>query len=90
MTLSTSYWPADFSQPVVDPTVGDALRGAAAEAPSTTALVEGVVDPAARRPGGGGATPSCWGRPSARRGRCWTVSPQGTVSRCGPTTFPNG
>jgi fatty-acyl-CoA synthase len=49
MTLSTSYWPADFSQPVVDLTVGDALRGAAAEAPYTTALVEGVVDPAARR-----------------------------------------
>jgi len=49
MTLSTSYWPADFSQPVVDLTVGDALRGAAAEAPSTTALVEGVADPAARR-----------------------------------------
>src|SRR5438552_16622969 len=32
MTLSTSYWPADFSQPVVDLTVGDALRGAAAQA----------------------------------------------------------
>jgi hypothetical protein len=33
MTLSTSHWPADFSQPVVDVTVGDAPRGAAAEAP---------------------------------------------------------
>jgi acyl-CoA synthetase (AMP-forming)/AMP-acid ligase II len=42
MTLSTSYWPADFSQPVVDLTVGDALRGAAAEAPDATALVEGA------------------------------------------------
>ena len=49
MTLSASYWPADVSQPVVDLTVGDALRGAAAQAPSTTALVEGVADPAARR-----------------------------------------
>src|SRR5580692_12752489 len=49
MTLSTSHWPADFSQPVVDVTVGDALRGAAAEAPHATALVEGAVDPAARR-----------------------------------------
>ena len=49
MTLSASCWPADVSQPVVDLTVGDALRGAAAEAPSTTALVEGVADPAARR-----------------------------------------
>src|SRR5580692_3068775 len=49
MTLSTSHWPADFSQPVADVTVGDALRGAAAEAPRATALVEGAVDPAARR-----------------------------------------
>jgi acyl-CoA synthetase (AMP-forming)/AMP-acid ligase II len=49
MTLSTSYWPAGFSQPVVDLTVGDALRGAAAEAPDATALVEGAVDPAGRR-----------------------------------------
>jgi hypothetical protein len=28
MTLSTSHWLTDFSQPVVDVTVGDALRGA--------------------------------------------------------------
>ena len=49
MTFSTSHWPVDFSQPVVDVTVGDALRGAAAEAPHATALVEGAVDPAARR-----------------------------------------
>jgi fatty-acyl-CoA synthase len=49
MTLSTSYWPADGSQPILDLTVGDALREAAAEAPHAIALVEGVVDPAARR-----------------------------------------
>jgi acyl-CoA synthetase (AMP-forming)/AMP-acid ligase II len=49
VTLSTSYWPADRSQPVFDLTVGDALRDAAADAPGTTALVEGAVDPAARR-----------------------------------------
>ena len=49
MTLSTSYWPADRSQPVFDLTVGDALRDAAADAPRTTALVQGAVDPAARR-----------------------------------------
>jgi acyl-CoA synthetase (AMP-forming)/AMP-acid ligase II len=49
MTVSTSYWPADRSQPVLDLTVGDALREAAAEAPRTTALVQGAVDPAARR-----------------------------------------
>ncbi len=49
MTLSASYWAADRSQPVLDLTVGDALRDAAAEAPYTTALVEGAVDPADRR-----------------------------------------
>ena len=49
MTLSTSYWPADRSQPVLDLTVGDALRDAAAQAPRTTALVQGAMDPAARR-----------------------------------------
>jgi acyl-CoA synthetase (AMP-forming)/AMP-acid ligase II len=49
MTLSTSYWPADDSEPVADLTVGDALRGAAAEAPHTTALVAGAADPAERR-----------------------------------------
>ena len=49
MTLSVSYWVADRSQPVLDVTVGDALRDAAAEAPHTTALVEGAVDPAGRR-----------------------------------------
>ena len=49
MTLSTSYWPADRSQPVLDLTVGDALRDAASQAPRTTALVQGAVDLAARR-----------------------------------------
>ena len=49
MTLSTSYWAADRSQPVLDLTVGEVLRDAAAQAPSTTALVEGAVDPAGRR-----------------------------------------
>ena len=49
MTLSASYWAADRSQPVLGLTVGDALCDAAAEAPDTTALVEGAVDPAARR-----------------------------------------
>jgi acyl-CoA synthetase (AMP-forming)/AMP-acid ligase II len=49
MTLSTSYWAADRSQPVLDLTVGGALRDAAAAAPNTTALVEAAVDPAARR-----------------------------------------
>jgi len=48
-TLSVSYWAADESRPVLDTTVGDLLRGAAAAAPETVALVEGVPDPAARR-----------------------------------------
>jgi acyl-CoA synthetase (AMP-forming)/AMP-acid ligase II len=48
-TLSVSYWAADESRPVLDTTVGDLLRGAAAAVPEEVALVEGVSDPAARR-----------------------------------------
>jgi acyl-CoA synthetase (AMP-forming)/AMP-acid ligase II len=49
MTLSASYWAADRSQPILDLTVGEALRDAAAETPRAIALVEGAADPAARR-----------------------------------------
>ena len=48
MALTTSHWPADTSEPVLDTTVGGLLREAAAEAPDRTALVAGVPDPAAR------------------------------------------
>ena len=48
-TATLAYWPADTSVALVDLTVGDALRDAAAEAPHITALVEGAVDPAGRR-----------------------------------------
>lgn len=49
MTLTESYWPRDDSEPIVDLTVGDLLREAAAAAPERTALVAGVPDPADRR-----------------------------------------
>lgn len=48
-TLTTSYWPADTSEPVLEMSVGDALRQAAATWPDHLALVEGLADPAARR-----------------------------------------
>jgi fatty-acyl-CoA synthase len=47
--LTTSYWPADTSEPVLETTVGDVLRDAAAKAPDVTALIEGVPDPGKRR-----------------------------------------
>ena len=47
--LATSYRPADRSEPLLDITVGDLLRAAAAEVPGRLALVEGSADPAARR-----------------------------------------
>jgi fatty-acyl-CoA synthase len=87
MTLSTSYWPADFSQPVVDLTVGDALRGAAAEAPSTTALVEGVVDPAARRRWSYAELLGASER--AARALLGRFAPGDRIA-VWPTTFPNG
>jgi fatty-acyl-CoA synthase len=48
-TVTTSYWPADVSEPVLETTVGGILRAAAAQAPDLTAMVAGVPDPAARR-----------------------------------------
>ena len=47
--LTTSYWPKDESEPVVDTTVGQLLRDAAADAPDRTALIAGVPDPGQRR-----------------------------------------
>ena len=47
--LATSYRPADRSEPLLDTTVGDLLRAAAAEVPGRLALVEGSAGPAARR-----------------------------------------
>jgi fatty-acyl-CoA synthase len=40
--LTTSYWPADESEPLPELTVGDLLREAAADAPDRIALVEGI------------------------------------------------
>lgn len=42
--LTTSYWPADTDVPLMDITLGAALRAAAAEAPDATALVEGLPE----------------------------------------------
>jgi fatty-acyl-CoA synthase len=49
VTLSTSWWPADTSEPVLETTVGAVLRAAAERAPDHPALVEGIADPARRR-----------------------------------------
>ena len=42
MPLTESHVPADTSSPVLETTVGGILREAAAEAPDTVALIEGV------------------------------------------------
>jgi fatty-acyl-CoA synthase len=47
--LTTSYWPADTSSPVLETTVGGLLRTAAAQAPDRIALISGDPDPARRR-----------------------------------------
>jgi fatty-acyl-CoA synthase len=47
--LMLAYWPADRSFPVLDITVGDMLREAAAAAPGATALVAGNPGPSDRR-----------------------------------------
>jgi acyl-CoA synthetase (AMP-forming)/AMP-acid ligase II len=45
-TVTTSYWPADVSEPVLQTTVGGILRAAAAAGPRRPAMVAGVSDPA--------------------------------------------
>ena len=47
--MTTSYWPADASEPVLETTVGGVLRTAAATAPDRLAMVGGVPDPADRQ-----------------------------------------
>jgi fatty-acyl-CoA synthase len=48
-SLTTSYWPADISAPVLDTTIGGVLRAAAERAPGQPALVAGDPSPARRR-----------------------------------------
>src|SRR5215469_17243435 len=47
--LSTSHWPDDRVEPVLETTVGGILRAAAERAAGAVAVVEGVPDRAARR-----------------------------------------
>jgi len=42
--LTVSHWPADTSEPLLDWTLGEALRQAAAAEPDRTALVEGLAE----------------------------------------------
>jgi fatty-acyl-CoA synthase len=49
MTLVTSHWPADGSDRVLDTTVGQVLRVAAAATPDAPALIEGIAAPGRRR-----------------------------------------
>jgi fatty-acyl-CoA synthase len=49
VSRALAHWPADPSEPLLDLTVGDALRRAAASWPDEPALVEGLAEPGARR-----------------------------------------
>jgi fatty-acyl-CoA synthase len=49
LPLTTSYWPADASSPLLETTVGGVLRSAAERAPDHVALIAGSPDPAQRR-----------------------------------------
>jgi fatty-acyl-CoA synthase len=48
-TATRSHWAADRTAPLLDTTIGDVLRAAAARVPDGLALVAGAPDPAARR-----------------------------------------
>ena len=47
--LTTSYWPASVSSPILATTIGGVLRTAARRAPGRPALIAGDPDPARRR-----------------------------------------
>jgi acyl-CoA synthetase (AMP-forming)/AMP-acid ligase II len=47
--LTLSHYPPDRSEPVLDRSIGDALRDAAATWPDRIALIEGLPDRAQRR-----------------------------------------
>jgi fatty-acyl-CoA synthase len=47
--LTSSYWPADRSQSLLDTTLGGLLSRVAEEVPDRIALVEGLSDPRSRR-----------------------------------------
>jgi fatty-acyl-CoA synthase len=49
MRLTESYWPADTSSPILETTVGSALRDAASAAPDGVALVAYGLEPGVRR-----------------------------------------
>ena len=49
LPLTTAYWPADTSSPVMETTIGGVLRAAAERAPDQPALISGDPDPARRR-----------------------------------------
>jgi fatty-acyl-CoA synthase len=49
LPLTTSYWPADTSSPILETTIGSVLRAAAGRAPGQPALISGDPDPARRR-----------------------------------------
>jgi acyl-CoA synthetase (AMP-forming)/AMP-acid ligase II len=49
LPLTTSYWPADTSSPVLETTIGGVLRAAAERVPGQPALIAGDPDPAERR-----------------------------------------
>src|SRR5271169_465558 len=42
--LTNAYWPADRSEPVLDQTIGEALREAASRYGSRTALIDGTLE----------------------------------------------
>jgi fatty-acyl-CoA synthase len=47
--MTTSYWPADTSVPVLDTTIGGVLRAAAGRAPGQPGLIAGDPSPGRRR-----------------------------------------
>jgi hypothetical protein len=75
--LTNAYWPADRSEPVLDQTIGEALREAASRYGSHTAHIDGARGVNADLPAGGPAGCSAGPAPGVRtEGDAWRLRGQ--------------
>ena len=84
---SLSYEPADLSHPILDISIGSALRTAASEWPTRVALVEGIALKNDRRRG---RSSNCWWRPKRSHVRSCRASAPVSISPFGPQMDRSG
>jgi hypothetical protein len=86
---SLSYRPADRAEPVLDISIGDALRAATSTWPTRKALIDGTELRRSRRVADGRSR-SCSRNRRGSRGHCCSVSFQANTLRSGRPMARNG